>query len=151
MKTTYIKILSLAFLAVISWRCTDLDEKLYSEVLKDNFYQTESEIVAAVAPAYGDLRGLSGDIWSLNAHSTDETIIPTRGRHWYDGGHWQRIHEHTWTSETPQINGSWNFAFGRINKANQLLFQLGSLTNINPQLKDQFVTELKIIRSFGYR
>ncbi len=150
MKKTYSKIIALAFLALITLRCTDLDEKLYSDVLKDNFYQTESEIVAAVAPAYGDLRGISGDTWDLNSHSTDQTIIPTRGRHWYDGGHWQRIHEHTWTSETPQMNNAWNYAFGRINKANQLLFQLGSLSNINPQLKDQFVTELKIIRSFGY-
>lgn len=150
MKSNVLKIYALVFLTALAWSCTDLDETLYSEVLKDNFYQTESEIVAAVAPAYGDLRGISGNLWDLNSHSTDQTIIPTRGRHWYDGGHWQRIHEHTWTSETPQINGAWNYAFGRINKANQLLFQLSGLTNIDPKLKAQFETELKIIRSFGY-
>lgn len=150
MKSKVIKIYAAAFMTFMVWSCTDLNETLYSEVLKDNFYQTESEIVAAVAPAYGDLRGISGNVWDLQNHTTDETIIPTRGTNWYDGGHWQRNHEHTWTSETPQINSVWGFAFGRINKANQLLFQLSGLTNIDPKLKAQFETELKIIRSFGY-
>ncbi|NJK94089.1 MAG: RagB/SusD family nutrient uptake outer membrane protein [Bacteroidales bacterium] len=129
--------------------CTDLDEKLYDTVLKDNYYKTEAEVIAAVAPAYADLRGI-GDTWEMSSHCTDQTLVPTRGRHWYNGGHMQRIHEHTWTSETPQFDGLWGYGFDRVNKANQLIFQLEQLTNFDAKLKAQFFAELKILRAFGY-
>lgn len=129
--------------------CTDLDEDLYDEVLSESFYQTPDEVIAAVAPAYGGLRGIE-NVWTLNSHNTDHTLIPTRGRHWYDGGHWQRMHEHTWSSETPQLNNVWSYGYDRVNKANELIFQLGQVENISEELRNQFISELKIIRAFGY-
>ncbi|MGK7396663.1 MAG: RagB/SusD family nutrient uptake outer membrane protein [Candidatus Cyclobacteriaceae bacterium M3_2C_046] len=140
----------LALLVMVA-SCTDLEEDIHSEILKDNYYKNETEFIAAIAPAYGGLRGYSGDVWALNTHSTDHTLIPTRGRHWYDGGHWQRVHEHTWTSETPQINGAWGYGFDRVNKANQLIYQIAQIeADVDPALKEQFLAELKLIRAFGY-
>lgn len=129
--------------------CTDLDEELYNEIRSDNFYKTQDEVIAALAPVYGGLRGIM-NTWVMNSHSTDHTLIPTRGRHWYDGGHWQRVHEHTWSPETPQINGIWGYGFDRVNAANRLIFQLGQLETISEELRIQFIAELKMIRAFGY-
>lgn len=129
--------------------CTDLEEVLYTEIRSENFYKTQEEVISALAPAYGDLRWIGG-IWELNSHNTDQTLIPTRGRHWYDGGHWQRMHEHTWTSETPQINGVWGYGFDRVNRANMLIYQLQQLDHMDTDLRDQFIAELKLIRAFGY-
>jgi starch-binding outer membrane protein, SusD/RagB family len=129
--------------------CTDLQEELYHEILTESFYKTQEEVIAALAPAYGDLRWIGG-IWELNSHNTDHTLIPTRGRHWYDGGHWQRMHEHTWSPETPQINGVWGYGFDRVNRANMLVYQLQQLEDIDAALRDRFISELKIIRAFGY-
>ena len=138
------------FLALaITPSCLDLDEVLYDEILSDTFYQTEEEVISALAPAYGDLRWL-GDVYLLTTMNTDHTLIPTRGRHWYDGGHWQRMHEHTWTSETPQINGVWGYGFDRVNRANMLIHQLNQLDNISDELRNSFIAELKMIRAFGY-
>ena len=96
----------LAFAATPS--CLDLDEVVYSDIIADNFYQTEEEIISALAPAYGLLRNMiNAHIWSRASYATDEYLYPTRGRHWYDGGHYQRFHEHTWTWEQPQLNTAW--------------------------------------------
>jgi starch-binding outer membrane protein, SusD/RagB family len=129
--------------------CTDLEETLYTEIRSEDFYKTQEEVIAALAPAYGDLRWIGG-IWELNSHNTDHTLIPTRGRHWYDGGHWQRMHEHTWTSETPQINGVWGYGFDRVNRANMLIYQLQRLDNIDDDMRTRFISELRLIRAFGY-
>jgi hypothetical protein len=81
---------------------------------------------------------------------TDEILYPTRGRHWYDGGHFQRFHEHTWTPETPHLNNTWNYSFRWVNQANMLILQLQQLENIDPALRDAFIAELKTIRALGY-
>jgi len=129
--------------------CTDLDEVLYTEIRSEEFYKTQEEVISALAPAYGGLRGL-GDVHLLTTMNTDHTVIPTRGRHWYDGGHWQRVHEHTWTPETPQINGVWGYGYDRVNRANMLIFQLQQLDHMDQALRNQFIAELKMIRAFGY-
>lgn len=131
--------------------CTDLNEVVYSEVLSENFYQTEEEIIAALAPAYGNLRLIAHrHMWHIAGYSTDELVYPTRGRHWYDGGHFQRFHEHTWTPETPHLNNTWNYSFRWVNQSNMLILQLQKLENIDEALREAFIAELKIIRALGY-
>ncbi len=130
--------------------CIDLDEVVYSDVLSENFYRTEEEIISALAPAYGNLRNLAHrNVWHQASYSTDEILYPTRGRHWYDGGHFQRFHEHTWTPETPHFNNAWNIFFRWVNESNMLVFQLEKL-DMNPDLKAAFISELRIIRALGY-
>ncbi len=131
--------------------CTDLSEDLYSEILQDKYFQTQEEVISAIAPVYGNMRVFTNDMWDLNTHCTDQTLIPTRALgHWYDGGHWQRVHEHTWTPETPQINGAWGFNYTLINNSNKVIYQLESLQDMDADLKALFAAELKMIRGFGY-
>lgn len=158
-KHSIIKIITLIILCV-TFSCTNLDETVYSEVLKDNFYKNEAEIISALAPAYGGLRGVIYKyelgtgielLWEAASFTTDETVLPTRGKDWYDGGVYQRFHEHTWTPDHPFFSSIWTYGFGRVNKANQLLFQLNEVQDkMDPELYSQFVAELKIIRAFGY-
>ena len=148
-KYSIIKIFTLVNILLV-FSCTNLDETVYSEILKDNFYQSEAEIISALAPAYGGLRGIEG-LWEAAALATDEAVIPTRGKDWYDGGVYLRLHEHNWQPELSYFNSIWNFGFGRVNKANQLIFQLEQVEEkMDPALYSQFVAELKIIRAFGY-
>jgi starch-binding outer membrane protein, SusD/RagB family len=145
----FLSLIAVILAMAIAPSCTELEETLYTEIRSEDFYKTQEEVISALAPAYGDLRWL-GDVFLLTTMNTDHTLIPTRGRHWYDGGHWQRMHEHTWTSETPQINGVWGYGFDRVNRANMLIYQLQQLDNIDTELRDRFIAELKMIRAFGY-
>lgn len=136
---------------VLLFSCTDLSETLYDEIPQEEFFKTEEELVSAFAPLYGNLRSFCGDMWDLNSIVTDQTVVPTKdGGHWYEGGHFQRLHEHTWTPETPQINYPWNFNYNLINNANKLLYQIEGVDSMEESLKALFVAELKMIRGFAY-
>jgi hypothetical protein len=134
----------------ILFSCTNLDETVYSDILKDNFYKSEAEIISTLAPAYAGLRGIESS-WEGESLCTDETLIPTRGKDWYDGGVYLRMHEHNWQAELGYFSSMWGYGFGRVNKANQLIFQLKQVEDkMDPSFYAQFVGELKIIRAFGY-
>ncbi len=132
--------------------CTNLDETLYSSIASSEFYGTEDEIISALVPAYGDLRNLTNlrGTFTMETFSTDEALLPTRGRHWYDGGNFQRFSEHSWTPEVVYINQSWTEEFQMVNRANMLMYQFANLPNMDPALKDAFTAELKCIRALGY-
>lgn len=130
--------------------CTDLDETLYSEILQEDFYKTQEEVVAAIAPVYGSMRGYTNDTWQLGTHSTDESLTPEKALgHWY-GEDWPLINSHKWTPQHVRFNNAWNFNYGLINPANKLLFQLESIESMDENLKSLFIAELKMIRGFGY-
>lgn len=147
--TTFIQ---LALVSIYCFSCTNLDEEIYSEVLAKDFYNTEEEIIAALVPAYGDLRPLISlrGTHTMGTFSTDEVILPTRGRHWYDGGNFQRFHEHSWTPEVAYLNNGWNEQFQLVSRSNMLIYQFEQLDNMNPDLREAFVAELRAIRALGY-
>ncbi len=146
-------IIVISVFAVI-FSCTKLDEEIYSTTIPENFYKTEEEIVSILAPVYGELRTIiSGrGITDLEDICTDIMVVPTRNYGgWFDGGVFQRLHEHTWTSEHPHINNIWKRAFSLINRSNMVIYQLEQQgDNINPEKKDRFLSELYIIRALGY-
>lgn len=137
------------FLGIVT-SCTDLDETLYSQILQDEFFQTEEEVIAAIAPVYGNLRNFTGNTWQLGTHSTDESLTPEKALgHWY-GEDWPLINSHKWNTQHVRFNGAWNDNFTIVNTANKVLYQLESVTEMSPELKSQFVAELKLVRGFGY-
>lgn len=130
--------------------CTDLSETVYSDVMASEFYQTEEEIIAAMAPAYGELRDYAHyDLFETRSVGTDEVTVPTRGRHWYEGGYYLRFHEHTWTP-TDYLEGPWDIPFGWVNRSNMLQYQFSQIDQMEPELKNLFIAELKMIRAFAY-
>ena len=146
----FLSILAIIIAFAASPACTDLEEVVYSDLLSENFYKTEEEIISALAPAYGNLRNLAHRrVWHQAGYSTDEILYPTRGRHWYDGGHYQHFHAHTWTPETPYHNNAWGIFFRWVNQSNMLTYQMEQL-DMNPDLKNAFIGELRIIRALGY-
>ena len=64
--------------------CTDLGEETFGVIEPDNFFNTESEIIAGLAPVYAQLRGTLGGFHTLSQVSSDETVVPTRGSDWFD-------------------------------------------------------------------
>lgn len=151
---TLIKILSVIIIVSFSTNsCTNLDEEIYSTLTPDNFYKTEEEVVAAMAPAYAGLRThlVERGTSDMEELSTDIYVGVTRDYGgWYDGGYLQRTHEHTWTSATTYLNSIWTRAFKWINTANMLIFQFETIESLDPDLKATFIGELRVIRAFGY-
>lgn len=155
-KSSFIlKVILVGFIMTfISQSCTNLDEELFGEVTPDNFFQTEEEFIAALGSAYTQFGNFaSGDPQWLQETGTDEMVVPTRGQDWDDGGHWRRMHLHSWTYEDGNMNGGWNFGFSGVNTANRLIYQFQVLVDngqVEQAAADAFIAELETVRGFFY-
>ena len=127
--------------------CTDLSVDPYSSVPPENFYQTETEVIAALSPVYSQLRGTLWAYHNVSQVSSDENIVPTRGADWYDNGDWLSLHQHSWTPTLGYLNDAWNTSYAGVARANSLLRDLGPLDVAN---KDGLIAEIRGLRAFYY-
>ena len=136
-------------LSCVNLSCTKLNTKVYDQVV--NFWQTDEQIAAGVAPAYSGLRNYApaNDIYSLTEASTDEIIVPDRLTDWNDDVVWEQLWKHTWGPNNYFVVRVWQFIYGGIARVNLIL---QSLNELNPKPADitSIEAELKTIRAFYY-
>lgn len=133
--------------------CTDLDEKIYSSIPADKFYNNENEIIMAMGRAYTHLRGGNANIWGLigtNTVASDEAIIPFREQNlWWDGGYWIDLHRHQFYDALWPVIDSWDFIFQGVTLCNKLILQIEE-SPVTFEGKDGLVAELKILRAYYF-
>ncbi len=149
-RTWFVCVLGLALAApaiLFLPACTDLEEETYGVITPDQFFRTEEEIIAALAPVYAQLRSLMWNYHNISQHTSDETLVPTRGTDWDDGGHWRQLHQHNWDALTVDWNGAWVDAFTGVARANVVLSNLEAA-----DLPDEAAiqAELRFLRAFYY-
>lgn len=133
--------------------CTNLDESPASLITPGNFYRTETELTAALAGIYAQLRSTTpeGQIYDAIEVSSDEDVVPTRGNDWYDNGQWIDLHNLTWTPTSAAtgnfFNGAWNNPYAGIAQAN--LF-LKAAENATAADKASIIGEVRALRAFYY-
>ncbi len=129
--------------------CTDLDEETFGVIPSDQFYRTEAEVLAGVAPVYAQLRAALWAYHNLSQISSDETIVPTRGSDWFDAGRWLAIHRHTWDPGLVDLNDAWNDAFTGVARANVFLRALEDAATVVPN-REVFIAEARALRAYYY-
>lgn len=142
--------LVISFLLVIIFTaCTDLEAPVYDKV--SEFWRTEQEIAAGVAPAYSGLRSIifPFGIYSLNELSTDEIIVPRRGLNWNDNGVWEQMWKHTWDSNHFLIGIGWGNIFSGIAEIDLIIQSLLQI-EIEPDDLRRIEAELKTVRALYY-
>ncbi len=130
--------------------CTKLDQKIYSVVPNQNFWQTPEQIAAGIAPAYAQLTNIpDGNFQGLEEFSSDEIVVPARGNDWLADGQYIQLWEHNWTSETAQVRDAWTDLYAGIGKIN---FILSIVNSLNPAPADlaNINAELKTLRALYY-
>ena len=147
-----IALLSLG-LVLISGACTDLNEKVFSEVTQESFIPADDDIVALMASGYTPLRYIMGwqGLFDVQEEPGDIIITPTRPNGWDDGGTYKQMHFHTWNSQQWQPRNTWITAYEAINNINRVMMQVdaGSL----PVTEEQGVvikSELRALRALWY-
>ncbi|MGN8058506.1 RagB/SusD family nutrient uptake outer membrane protein [Pedobacter sp. 22163] len=160
MKTYKKIILSVLLVSPVLFNaCTNLDEKIYSQLITDNYYNNKNEVISAVlrpythANAWATPSGQDG-WWRPSELSGDQLAWPTKGRHGEDGGKWKRLHYHTWLVDDGPLNNAWSLMYGGVGYCNdpienlekRNLEQMG-ITQIE---KDGYIAELKLLRAYHY-
>lgn len=147
-RTKALGLLALASPAVLGG-CNDLSVDPYSQIPADQFFRTEEEVLAALAPVYANLRNLetNNGYHGISQVMSDETIVPTRGTDWGDGGAWLQLHRQTWGSSHPFINDTWNVANTGIARANGVL---ANLETADVPGKEAVTAETRALRAYYY-
>lgn len=137
--------------------CTDLEPEVYSDVLQDEYFKTPAQFATLLANAYTQLAGEYGYVyregnWSMQEYTTDAVIVPTRGTEWYDNGVPIKMHQHTWETDTRDINNGWSFAYGGVTKCNDVLDKIVMIKGDDPSKYDDItkagIAETKVLRAF---
>jgi len=130
--------------------CKKLDPKVYSVVESKNFWQTDDQIAAGIAPAYAQLAVVpDGNFHDLQEQPSDELVVPARGSDWLAAGQHIQLFTHTWTGTTAQVQDTWTDLYAGITKINFILSIVNSLSPA-PATLPKINAELKTLRALYY-
>ncbi|MEJ5053203.1 RagB/SusD family nutrient uptake outer membrane protein [Sphingobacterium sp. MYb382] len=160
MKTIHKYGICIGFLVyVFNVGCTNLDEKLYSSLNKENFYNNELEVKqAALRPlthmqAWLAPTGQSGYYYHAELGS-DQLAWPQKGKHGYDAGDHFRQHYHTWTINELRLRIAWDLMWGGVGFINAALGDIEALdlgkVGMTEEKRALLVAQLKVLRGFHY-
>jgi starch-binding outer membrane protein, SusD/RagB family len=121
--TEKISTIAIAGLLILSSSCTNLDEKVYSDLTDDNIKYTDEEISSMAGSIYTNLRFT---YWSWNGYfdqceeSADLIMTPYRvGVGW--GAQYILMHQHTYNSTVDHFYETWYYPYVGIGYCNKLL------------------------------
>jgi starch-binding outer membrane protein, SusD/RagB family len=139
--------------------CTNLDEKLYSELSTSGFYTNSDEVQSAVLRPYTHARAWAAptgqqSYWRLTEYSGDQLAWPVKGIHGYDSGYWIRLHYHTWTTQDYTIQRAWELMYWGVGLCNDAIQNLQDRTasdmGIDDSDRSAYIAELRAFRAFHY-
>ena len=137
--------------------CTDLTPEVFTDVRKEDYFQTTAQFSTLIANAYSQLAGEYGYIyregyWSMQEYTTDEVVVPTRGTDWYDAGVPIAMHTQTWETNTRDINNGWSFAYGGVTKCNTVIDNIHNLQGDDESTYSAAakagIAEARVLRAF---
>lgn len=140
-------------LMLICSACTKLDPETFSEIVEETIVYKESDTSAIISQAYSPLRPVMADwmgYFDLQEESADAIITPARPNGWYDGGTYQRMHRHTWTSLQEQPGALWGRVYAGVVNTNRAIWLISSGTLPVDAAKESLLAELHALRAFYY-
>jgi hypothetical protein len=153
MKNLKASILMILMAITIAPACTNLDEKLYTQVPVDDFGNNEDQINALVGSIYSTLKlhNIDWDTYlTMDGLSSDMIAIPG-----YKGGDWsepmyKESMQHKWNAASSGFNASYFEPSANVALCNQIYYQIDINKGILPELKEQILSEIRGVRAFWY-
>jgi len=148
-----LKFLCIVFLAALIGSCNKtLDPKVYSSLTNANAFNTVSDAIAAVNAVYARLKGPAVgdnfDYWTVRHFAL--TDLTTDVGHCSYGGDPGQLSLAQWNSSNGLLAEDWRQIYKLIADANNALFNIGNMTVLSDEQKNQFFSEIKFLRSLAY-
>ncbi len=148
-----------AVFAIVLSSCTKLDETLYNELNKNNFYNNKIEVLQAALRPFTHMQawlaptGQNGYYYHAEL-SADQLAWPQKGRHGYDGGDHFRQHYHTWTSNEGRMRNAWDLLWTGLGYVNSSIADLETVDYAKLGIAEAemkaILAELHVLRAFHY-
>ncbi|HBX44299.1 MAG TPA: RagB/SusD family nutrient uptake outer membrane protein [Porphyromonadaceae bacterium] len=156
-KSSVFIIIIMLFLGVNS--CTNLDETIYTELNKSNFYNNKTEVLQAALRPFTHMQawmaptGQNGYYYHAEL-SADQLAWPQKGKHGYDSGDHFRQHYHTWTANEGRMRNAWTLIWTGLGYVNAAIMDLEGIDNKSIDISDTemaaILGELYVLRAFHY-
>ena len=135
--------------------CTNLDQEFHDKVTPESFLKSAKDIQAVLYRPFTHVHSyLVGDRWLLQELTADQFAVTTKGRHWYEGGRYERPHYHSWTLSEGRVWETWRSTFMGIALAMDAKNDLKKLDyakfGLTPADKEEHENQLNTIIAFFY-
>lgn len=145
------KYLAIIGVIVISFSCTKLSPKLYSDLTTANAYSTESDINAALTGIYADLGPYPGDGWMYyNGYLVMTTDYTTDMGFSTAAGDPTKLSNFTYDANNRYIRYNWQYMYEVISNANVLLSKIDAI-KMDDNKKAQIIAQARFCRALAYR
>lgn len=145
-------LLTVLFLPLL-FSCFNLEEDLYDQLEKEDYYVDYQSLMASVLRPYEHAKWAETtfSFW-LQELSADQLVITQKREHWEDGGVWLMIHQHTWDTYERNSEQMWNACYGGIGYCNNTLADIQKLDyadfGLDQADKRQHIAELTALRAY---
>ncbi len=145
-------IIAFAFLNILTWSaCNDLDQTSQSAIDKENFYQSEADLQAALYGVYqmlyqGDMYGIYSD--QLIFFNDLQSEYARRGT--ANSAHIAEIGNFAITPANDFVECAWQYSYTGINRANVLIDKAESNTVVDATTRYAIINQAKFLRALYY-
>lgn len=154
LKSTIIGVKAMALLLCLG-SCS-LDEKWYSEVTPDTYFDSKESVIAALGRPFTHWTWYTQQARSfyLQEYTADIFCLPTRGSDWYNGGMYQRAYHHEWNADDSYIWDAWRGVGMGLSFTMEVAEDLSALDyqklGFEENVKEDHLNQLKVLQAYFY-
>lgn len=131
--------------------CTNLDEHIYSNIPKEEFFSSEEQLVVYSARAYTKLQawGSEQSLWTLNIQLSDEVAAPKNSVNDWVDPRYKELQTHIIPNSNKLVRMGWDYCFDGIAACNDVIYEIEKST-FEFDGKKTVMAEMKVLRAFFY-
>ena len=131
--------------------CTNLDEQVFSETRKSDFFTSEDRLAIYSARAYTSLQawGTEQSMFTLNLQLGNEVCVPVNSVGEWTNPRYPELQTHQIPSNNKLSMMGWDFCFDGIAACNDVLYEIERFSS-DFDGKDRIVSEISVLRAFYY-
>lgn len=131
--------------------CTNLDETIYSDIKKDDFFTSEESLRTYAARAYTALQayGSEQSLWTLNIQVSDQIAAPKNCVNDWVDPRYKELQQHTYTQSNKLVRMGWDYCFDGIAAANDVINEI-LRSPLQFDGKNKVLAEMYLIRDYLY-
>jgi hypothetical protein len=141
----------ICLIITLGWGCTNLEEDIYSDVPKDEFFTDANMLTLYSGRAYQTLQGYCTEqsLWTLNLQVADQCAVPTNASNEWKQTRYSELQKHNFVVSNKLIRMGWDFCFNGIAACNDVIYQTEA-SSITFNGKERILAEMKVLRAFYY-